>query len=311
MADLKNSKNPQLVVMAAGIGSRYGGLKQIDPIGPSGEIVIDYAVYDAIQAGFDKVIFIIRKEIEDAFRDKVGKTIESRIETEYVFQELDDLPAGFSPPADRTKPWGTGHAVLAARNAISAPFAVINADDFYGAASFQAIADYLRSAEDVGGVYDFSMVGFVLDNTLTEHGHVARGVCTADDDGYLVSTVERTMIQRFGPDVKYSEDGGETWTAIPAGSVVSMNMWGFTPGFLAELEAGFAEFLAERIQEPKAEIFIPTVVNSLIQASRAKVKVLPTTEKWLGVTYQADKPLVIKAIREKVDQGTYPESLWG
>ena len=302
-------QEPQLVVMAAGIGSRYGGLKQIDPVGPSGEIVLDYAVYDALKAGFKKVVFIVRKDIEQAFRQSVGKAVEKRVETAYVCQELDKLPPGLAPPAGRTKPWGTGHAVLCAKDAITAPFAAINADDFYGAHSFKILCDYLAKAKDRPGNYDCCMVGFVLDNTLTEHGHVARGVCTTTPDGLLSSIVERTKIRRFGRVVRYAE-GDDNWVDIPADSVVSMNMWGFTPGILAELECRFASFFERNVDNPKAEYFLPSVVNELIQESKAEVKILRTDSRWIGVTYKEDKPKVKQAIREMVDQGVYPERLW-
>ena len=300
---------PQLVVMAAGIGSRYGGLKQIDPVGPAGEIVLDYAIYDAIRAGFEKVVFIIRKDIEDVFREKVGRTIEKQIDVAYAFQELDKLPAGFSVPPAREKPWGTGHAILCAKEAVSAPCAVINADDFYGPDSFRTMGEYLRGAEDKEGLYDFSMVGFVLDNTLTDHGHVARGICTADEAGYLQHIVERTKIQRFGPAVRFSEDD-ETWTDIDAGSIVSMNFWGLTPSIFVELEARFPAFLQANTENLKAEFFIPTVINDLVQEGRARVKILPTTDSWFGVTYQQDKPRLKQEIGNKVAAGLYPEKLW-
>ncbi len=300
---------PQLVVMAAGIGSRYGGLKQIDPIGPSGEIVIDYSIYDAIRAGFEKVVFIIRKEIEDTFRDKIGKTVEKQIETAYVLQELDNLPAGVTPPADRTKPWGTAQAVLCARDAIDAPFAAINADDFYGRSSFQALGDHLRSAQNTGGVMDFSMVGFILANTLTEHGHVARGVCTAGEDNYLASIVERTRIQTFDKSVRFTEDG-DNWTDLPSDSIVSMNMWGFTTSIFDAIESYFVRFLAENIGDLKAECYLPSVVDELIQAGVARAKILHTDEKWIGVTYPQDKPIVKEAIGKLVAAGDYPEKLW-
>ncbi len=300
--------NPQLVVMAAGIGSRYGGLKQIDPVGPSGEIIIDYSIFDAIRAGFDKAIFIIRRDIEDVFREKVGRTIEKQIDTAYAFQELTKLPEGFTPPAGRQKPWGTGHALLCAAEAISAPCAVINADDFYGAGSFRTLADHLKTARDAA-VYDYSMVGFVLGNTLTEHGYVARGVCNVSAKNTLVNVVERTRIERATQGARYSEDDGNTWTAIDPASIVSMNMWGFTPSILAELKGRFPKFLSANIEKPKAEFFIPTVVNELLAESKAAVKVLPTAEKWLGVTYQQDRPAVQDAIRQKVRDGVYPEKL--
>lgn len=302
---------PQLVVMAAGIGSRYGGLKQIDPVGPGGEIIIDYSVYDAIRAGFGRVVFVIRRDIEQAFREKVGCTIESRIETVYVFQELDRLPAGFAPPAGRTKPWGTGHALLCAAEAVAGPCAVINADDFYGAGSFRILADHLRAARDTGGVYDFCMVGFILGNTLTEHGHVARGVCTVSEGGTLRNIVERTRIERDGcGGARFSEDDGNTWTPLDPASIVSMNMWGFTPSIFGELRERFPKFLRENIGNLKAELFIPTVVNELLAERKAVVKVLPTEEKWLGVTYQQDRPAVREAILQKIREGVYPERLW-
>ncbi|MBN1555904.1 MAG: nucleotidyltransferase [Phycisphaerae bacterium] len=302
--------NPQLVVMAAGIGSRYGGLKQIDPVGPSGEIIIDYSIYDALRAGFDKVIFIIRQDIEQVFREKVGRTIEKQIDTAYVFQELNQLPEGFILPEGRVKPWGTGHALLSAADAVTAPAAVINADDFYGAGSFQALADHLKTAADADGVYDYSMVGFVLGNTVTEHGHVARGVCNVSADGLLENVVERTRIEKQGAGTRFSEDDGQTWTAIDPNSVVSMNMWGFTPSIMAELKARFPKFLEANIEKPKAEFFIPTVVNELLAEKKAVVKVLPTDEKWLGVTYQQDRPAVQDAIRRKAADGVYPINLW-
>ena len=299
-----------LVVMAAGIGSRYGGLKQIDPVGPGGEIIIDYSVFDARRAGFDKVVFIIRKEIEAAFREKVGATIEKQIDTAYAFQELDMLPDGYTLPEGRTKPWGTGHALLCAAGVIDGPFAAINADDFYGPTSFAVLADYLKQARDTDGVYDWSMVGFILSNTLSEHGHVARGVCTVADE-QLVDIIERTKIQPFADGIKFSEDDGATWTPLDSQTFVSMNMWGFTRGYLDELKSGFGTFLDTQIQQPKSEYLLPTVVSAMLQTQRATVKVLPCAEKWLGVTYQADKPSVVAAIRERVEAGEYPERLWG
>jgi len=294
--------------MAAGIGSRYGGLKQVDPVGPSGEIVIDYSVYDAIRGGFEKVIFIIRREIEDIFRQKVGKTIEKQIDTAYAFQELDRLPDGVAVPPDRTKPWGTGHAVLCAADKITGPFAVINADDFYGPGSFAALADHLRDACDADGKYDWSMVGYTLGKTLTEHGHVARGVCTTSDQR-LMEVVERTRIEQFPDGVKYTEDG-DNWVDIDPASTVSMNMWGFTPGLLSELHTAFEEFCRTSLDTPKSEFFVPSVVNDLIVAGKTSPKVLLTDEQWYGVTYQADKPALKAAILQMVSNGRYPENLW-
>ncbi|MDP6543171.1 MAG: sugar phosphate nucleotidyltransferase [Phycisphaerae bacterium] len=299
----------QLVVMAAGIGSRYGGLKQVDPVGPSGEIVIDYSVYDAIRGGFEKVIFIIRRDIEEVFREKVGRSIEKQIDTAYAFQELDRLPTGVVCPTGRSKPWGTGHAVLCAADQITGPFAVINADDFYGAGSFALLADHLGAACDADGKYDWAMVGYILGKTLTEHGHVARGVCTTRAQR-LVEIIERTRIERFPDGVKYTEDG-ENWFGIEPESTVSMNMWGFTLGFLDELQTGFEEFCRTSLNTPKAEFFVPVVVNDLIVAGKTSPKVLMTDEQWYGVTYQKDKPALKAAIANMVDSGRYPDNLWG
>ncbi len=299
-----------LLVMAAGIGSRYGGLKQIDPVGPNGEIVVDYSVYDALRAGFDKVVFVIRREMEEAFRQKVGRTVENRVETAYVLQELDDLPAGFSLPAGRTKPWGTGHAILCARDRVATPFAAINADDFYGRTAFAALAGHLRNAADSGGIYDYAMVGYVLENTLSEHGHVTRGVCAAGEDRCLVDIRERERIRRFPDGVKYAGDGGG-WVGIPAGSVVSMNLWGFTPSLFGELEVRFPAFLrASAANILKAEFLLPEVVGGLVREGKARVRVLPTAEKWFGVTYPEDRPRVQAAVREIISLGVYPENLW-
>ncbi len=301
---------PTLVVMAAGVGSRYGGLKQIDPIGPNGEIIIDYSIYDAIKAGFGKVVFVIKEDIREAFMEKIGNRIGRYIETDYVYQRLDDLPPGFSVPEGRNKPWGTGHAVMSARNAVDTPFAVINADDFYGPTSFQVLYNFLKDAEDKPGMYEYCMVGFQLENTLTEHGHVARGVCTVSPDGYLVEIHERTKIMKFGDVTKYTEDD-VNWIEIPAGSTVSMNTWGFTPSFFKELEARFPEFLEKNKDNIlKAEYFLPEVVGSLIAENKARVKVLPSREKWYGVTYREDKPRVKQAINNLIQQGVYPEKLW-
>lgn len=299
-----------VVIMAAGIGSRYGGFKQINPITDNGDIIVDYAVYDALRAGFDKVIFIISRAIEESVREKFAKTIEKRVETEYVFQELTDLPDGFTSPSKRSRPWGTGHAVLAARNAVDAPFAVINADDFYGAHSFEVLHDHLKGAVDTDGVYDFSMVGFVLGNTLTEYGHVARGVSSVTSDGFLTEIVERTMLRKFDDVARYSEDNGETWTDVPMDSIVSMNTWGFTASLMDELATRFPIFLGAHLNEPKAEFLLPSVVNELVQEKRAVVKILPTSSKWFGVTYREDMSEVKKAVQKLIADGAYPETLW-
>jgi NDP-sugar pyrophosphorylase family protein len=300
---------PVLVVMAAGLGSRYGGLKQIEPVGPNGEIIIDYCVYDAVTAGFKKVVFIIKEEMEGTFRERTGETIEKLVDTGYVFQKLEDIPEGIDIPDDRKKPWGTGHAVLSCRDAVDTPFAVINADDFYGRTSFELLYDYLINAKDKDGVYDFCMAGFTLENTLTEFGHVARGVCTVDSDGYLLQVNERTMIKRFGDETRYSPDG-EEWVLIPQGSMVSMNVWGFTPGIFKELKARFNDFLlSDTTNLLKDEFFLPSAVDSLIRENKARVRVLKSNEKWHGVTYKEDKANIKKAIAGLIEQGKYPENL--
>jgi UTP-glucose-1-phosphate uridylyltransferase len=309
-------KNPTLIVLAAGIGSRYGGLKQVDPIGPNGEMLIDYSIYDALRAGFNHVVFVINRRIEDIFKQKVGGHIEPHCRTSYVFQDLDDVPDWFSVPPERKKPWGTGHATLVCRDVVDAPFAVINGDDFYGRTSFQVLGDFLKQAEDKDGLYDCSMVGFAIENTLSDHGSVARGVCKTDDAGNLLEVHERTRIERsdaVGNDSvggKFTEDG-ETWTEVPAGTPVSMNMWGFTLGFMEELGTRFPSFL-ERSSDiiEKAEFFLPLPVNELLSEGKATVKVLPTKERWFGVTYQQDKPRVIGAIAALIERGIYPEDLW-
>ena len=305
--------HPQLVVMAAGQGSRYGGLKQVDPVGPAGEVLLDYAVYDAIRADFAKVVFVIRPDFAEAFRTAT-EWVARRVETAYVFQELDALPGGLAPPPGRIKSWGTGQAVLAAKDAVDAPFSVINADDFYGAEAFQAIADHLRTAgedtpgEDTPGVADFCMVGYVLERTLTEHGHVARGVCSVDDSGYLARIVERVRIQRFGTDVRYTEDG-QAWHDLAPDTTVSMNMWGFTPCFLDAVAADFEAFLAENLSAADAEFLLVGVVDAMIRSGKARVTVLPTGAQWYGVTYRQDKPRVRQAIADMVRRGVYPADL--
>ncbi len=302
-----------LVVMAAGIGHRYGGLKQIEPIGPHGELIIDYSIYDAINAGFGKVVFIINKNIEEVFREKVGKNIEKRCETAYVFQELENVPDGFEMPPDRQKPWGTAHATLSCKNVVDSPFAVINADDFYGRSSFQTLYDYLKRAEDRESVYDYCMVGYVLANTLTEHGHVARGVCSVDRDGFLMKVKERTRIEMFGELVKYTEDD-ENWVEIASESVVSMNMWGFTPSVFLELETRFPDFLQQNNRNgniQKAEYFLPDVVGELLKERKANVKVLSSGERWFGVTYKQDMPKGQQTVLDLINRGVYPENLWG
>jgi NDP-sugar pyrophosphorylase family protein len=291
------------------MGSRYGGLKQIDPVGPSGEIVIDYSIYDAIACGYGKLVFVIRRDIENMFREAIGSKFEDKVQVEYVFQELDLLPDGFALPPERQKPWGTAHAVMAARDAISEPFAVINADDFYGRAGFQLMHDHFQGLGEAGPT-EYSVVGFTLSNTLSDHGSVARGVCRSDDDTFLSSITEMTKIEPT-PDgaVNTGEDG--TKTPLTGREWVSMNMWGFTPEFFDQAHQAFVKFLETRIREPKAEFFIPLVVDDLIVSGTARVRILPSPDKWFGVTYPEDKPTVVASIQKLVDQGLYPASLWG
>jgi len=302
-------KTPALVIMAAGIGSRYGGLKQLDAVGPSGEIIIDYSVHDALRAGFGKVVFVIRRDFEAAFREKVGKQVEKRIDTAYVFQSLDRLPDGFTLPPGRRKPWGTGQAVQICREEIDGPFAVINSDDFYGFSSFAGLADYLSGASDRDGVGDYCMMGFILKNTLSDFGTVSRGFCRVSREGYLEDIHERLKIKKTGEKVSYTENGSD-WIEEDSESIVSMNMWGFTAGIFPELETGFSTFLREKIEIPKSEYLLPEVVGGLVREKRATVKVLPTDEKWFGVTYPEDKSYVRAAIRRLVDEGGYPRKLW-
>jgi NDP-sugar pyrophosphorylase family protein len=303
-------EKPTLIVLAAGIGRRYGGLKQLDPVGPSGELIIDYSIYDALTVGFGRIVFVIKDEIEEVFRERIGIKVEQRCDTRYVFQRLDDLPKGFEVPPDRVKPWGTGQATLSCKDVVDTPFAVINADDFYGRSAFQSLCHHLQSVQEGDGVPDYCMVGYQLENTLSEHGHVARGVCVVDADGVLQEIHERTRIEKFGAAAKYTEDG-QNWVEIPRGSTVSMNMWGFTPRMFLELEARFPRFLqASQANILTAEFFLPEVVGALIQENRAMVRVLLSDGQWFGITYRDDRPRVEKAISDLVRQGVYPENLW-
>ena len=304
-------KKPVLVVMAAGIGSRYGGLKQIDPVDKQGHIIMDFSIYDAVKAGFEKVVFIIKRENEADFKAAIGDRMSKVIEVEYVFQDLHNLPEGYEVPEGRVKPWGTGHAILSCLGTVDAPFAVINADDYYGSHAFQMIYDYLTSHED-DEKYRYTMVGYVLENTLTENGHVARGVCVTDENGYLQEINERTHIEKRGDETAYTEDDGATWTVIPEGSIVSMNMWGFSQSILKELKDRFAKFLDENLEgnPMKCEYFLPFVVDELLGEDKATVQVLKSLDKWYGVTYKEDKPVVVAAIQALKDSGLYPEKLW-
>lgn len=305
-------KKTTLVVMAAGMGSRYGGLKQIDPVGPNGEIILDYSVFDAAEAGFDRVIFVIKHEIEEDFKKITDGRYDEKIEVEYAFQDMTDLPEGFFVPEGRVKPWGTGQAVLACRKLIDGPFAVINADDYYGKETFRLVHDELVKEVEKEDKYNFCMVGFRVENTLTENGSVARGVCQTNCDGYLTDIVERTKIAINGDKIQFTENDGESWTDIPFGTTVSMNCWGFSPEMMAELEQRFPAFLEKGVKENplKCEYFLPFVVDELLKENKAQVKVLETSEKWYGVTYKEDKAFVKDALMQKVADGIYPEKLW-
>lgn len=298
---------PALVVMAAGMGSRYGGLKQIDPIGPNDEIIIEYSVYDAIKAGFSKVVFVIKEELKETFREKIGKKIEKVIDTEYVFQDINfGIPKSFCIPRGRVKPWGTGHAIYCCKNIINGPFAVINADDFYGQSTYKLIYDYLVSNTNE---YDYTMIGFVLENTLTENGTVARGVCEIDKNKNLISITERTKIKRIGNITKYTEDE-KLWVDIKKDNIVSMNIWGFKPTIFEELENEFKLFLNNMDKDDlKSEFYIPSVVDNMIKQNKANVKVLVSNEQWYGVTYKEDKENVCKNISNLMGR-IYPDKLW-
>lgn len=302
---------PVLVIMAAGMGSRYGGLKQIDPVDQEGHIIMDFSIFDAKRAGFEKVVFIIKKENEADFKEAVGKRMENVMDVAYAFQELSNLPEGFEVPEGRVKPWGTAHAVFSAIDEIDGPFAVINADDYYGPHAFETIYQYLTTHED-DEKYRYTMVGYRLKNTVTDNGHVARGVCELSQEKELVSVTERTQIEKRNGGIEYSEDGGETWTKIDEDTLVSMNMWGFTRSILDEIRDGFPAFLEKGLKENpmKCEYFLPAVVSELLAEDRATVRVLESEDKWYGVTYKEDKPVVVAAIQSMKDAGLYPQKLW-
>ena len=307
------AKKPVLVVMAAGMGSRYGGLKQIDPVGSQGEAILDYSIYDAHQAGFDTVVIIIKEAIKKDFMETVGKRLEKApVEIRYAYQELTNLPEGYTVPEGRKKPWGTCHAILAARKLVDGPFAVVNSDDYYGPDAFRMIYDYLSRTPDRPGCYEYAMVGYLLGNTVTENGHVSRGVCVEDDDHFLQTVTERTHIEKDGANARYTEDGGATWSPLPGGTIVSMNLWGLTSSFFDEAWSRFPAFLDKALAEDlqKGEFYLPSVVSQLITEGKARAKVLRSTDKWYGVTYQADKPAVVAAIAEKTAAGIYPDHLW-
>lgn len=298
---------PTLFVLAAGMGSRYGGLKQLDGLGPHGETIMDYSIYDAVRAGFGKVVFVIRHSFEQDFKDKIVKKYESVIPVEIVFQELENLPEGFTLNPERVKPWGTNHAVLMGKDVIKEPFAVINADDFYGRESFQILADYLKTM--TGKTNEYCMIGYRVGNTLSESGAVARGVSATDEEGYLTTVVERTHIERIDGKVQYKDETG-TFVTISDNTPVSMNMWGFTPDYFDYSEKDFIEFLKNNTDNLKGEYFIPLMVNKLIQDKTVKLKVLDTPSKWFGVTYADDREAVVAKINALIAAGEYPEKLW-
>lgn len=297
-----------LVILAAGIGSRYGGLKQMDPMGPSGEFIIDYSVFDALRAGFDRVVFLISRRIEADFKATVGARIARHAAVEYAFQELDSLPPGFVVPAGRTKPWGTGHAVLSCAQLVREPFGVVNADDFYGRESYSALAGFLdRTAEDPAM---YAMVGFPLRNTISEYGSVARGICSVREDGTLETVVERTKIEKSGSACRFLDEQG-VWRSLSGEEMASMNMWGFKPGIFEHLRREFVLFMEQNGTDPKAEFFVPTVVNALMAGHGIRTTVLGTSSPWFGVTYAQEKPLVVERISQLVLAGEYPSPLWG
>ena len=302
---------PVLVVMAAGMGSRYGGMKQIDPVGPNGQVIMDYSLYDARRAGFETVVFVIKHEIEDAFKAAIGDRVSKVMQVHYAFQQLDELPAGYTIPEGRAKPWGTCHAVLAAKPFIDGPFAVVNADDYYGPEAFRVMYEYLSTHSD-GELYDYCMVSYLLQNTVSENGSVARGVCQPNPDGTLHSVTERTRIETYAGGIHYTEDGGESWTDLPGETPVSMNLWGFGKSFLEEADRRFAGWLDENLAKNplKCEYFLPLVVTELLEEGKARVQLLHSADKWYGVTYREDKPVVVDAIARMTRDGLYPEDLW-
>lgn len=304
-------KEPILVIMAAGMGSRFGGLKQIEPISDKGEIILDFSLYDAFMAGFKKAIFVIKRENEEDFRKLIDNGAAKYMKVDYAFQQLNDLPDGYSVPEGREKPWGTAHAVMAARHLADGPIAVINADDYYGPGAFQTTYDFLEGACD-GEKYSYCMVGYDIENTLTENGFVSRGVCKTSEQGFLTEITERTKIQWKDGEIVYTEDDGKTWKNLPKGTTVSMNFWGFTSSMMKEMEAGFPAALDKILAENplKGEYFLPGVVDRLLREGKAEVKVLKSRDRWYGVTYKEDKESVVSALQSMKDKGEYPDKLW-
>ena len=308
---MNRNEKPTLIIMAAGMGSRYGGLKQVDRITDTGEIILDFSLYDAMMAGFERVVFVIKEEHRELFRELVDERAGRYMQVEYAYQKIDDIPEGFEIPEGREKPWGTGHAVLACRHLINGPFAVINADDYYGAGGFSDIYEYLTGNRD-GEKYSYCMVGYKLENTVTENGHVARGVCDIDENGYLKQVTERTKIMRKEQGISYTEDDGRTWVKLPDDTVVSMNFWGFSHSMMEELEKGMPEFLDTALKNNpiKGEYYLPAAADRLIREGKATVKVLTSHDKWYGVTYKQDREDVKNALESMKDKGFYPEKLW-
>ncbi|MBQ7650051.1 MAG: NTP transferase domain-containing protein [Victivallales bacterium] len=295
-----------LLVLAAGLGSRYGGIKQMDPIGANGEFVLDYSMFDALRAGFDKVVLVIRDELEEPLKEHF-RALEGKVEIAYVKQRLTDLPTGFSCPEGRVKPWGTGHAIWSARNAVDSPFAAINADDFYGSGTFKVLADFLLGKECSPDTY--AMVAFKLSNTLSENGTVSRGICTDDGHGFLAGVVERTKIEGYGDGARFMDDDGK-WQPLTGSEPASMNFWGFSPSLFGRLEGLFVEFLKERGGELKSEFYIPSVVDTLIKRGVARARMLQTNERWFGMTYAEDRAQVVAKVKELTESGLYPAKLW-
>lgn len=304
---------PTLVILAAGMGSRYGGLKQIDPIDEAGHKIIDFSIYDALHAGFGKVVFIIKREHEVDFRSCIGDAVSRHIAVEYVYQELTDVPGGFTIPAKRIKPWGTTHALMCCKNTVREPFAVINADDYYGKSAYTTLVEFLKGNEGQGAIPAYAMVGYELKNTLTDKGSVARGLCVTDERDFLTQIVERTKIIKTKTGAAFTEDEGKTWVSVSPDTLVSMNMWAFYPSVFDLFDSALNKFFAKKVAENplKAECLIPTEVGGLLEERKAEVKVLSSQDKWFGVTYQEDKPLVKASIRKLKDEGVYPEKLWG
>lgn len=299
---------PVLLVLAAGLGSRYGGLKQLEPVGDYEQIIIDYSIFDAKRAGFEEVIFVIRRENESAFQETIAKRVGSHMKIQYAYQDLSDLPEGFVLPEGRTKPWGTAHAALSARHLIQGHFAIINADDFYGAEAFQKMYQFLWKQGDTSNQY--SLVGYLLKNTVTEHGSVSRGICTVDAENKLQTVTERTHIVKGEHCPRFTTDGGESWEDLSSNDIVSMNLWGYSKEFLSECEKQFASFLKNDSDPLTKEFYLPSVTDSLISQGNAEVSVLSSEEQWYGITYPEDRPLVVEAIARLTKEGKYPENLW-